>query len=78
MNERTFPLHYLKNIFVAVELKTVPKLDTNDKLETYAFEGDVLGYYNDLCQQVLETTGLRNQNRLTKPPNISTQTLAPV
>jgi hypothetical protein len=38
------PLHYL-NIFVAVELKTAPKLDANDK--TYAFEGDVLGYYND-------------------------------
>jgi len=69
------PLHYL-NILVAVELKTAPKLDTNGK--AYEFEGEVLGYYNDPCRQILETTGLRNQNRLTKPPNISTKTLAPI
>jgi hypothetical protein len=38
------PVHYLQ-ILVAVELKTTPRLEENGK--TYAFEGDVSGYYND-------------------------------
>jgi hypothetical protein len=38
------PVHYL-NIFVAVDIKTTPKLDADNK--TYAFEGEVSGYYND-------------------------------
>ena len=38
------PVHYLQ-ILVAVELKTTPHLEENSK--TYAFEGDVSGYYND-------------------------------
>jgi hypothetical protein len=38
------PVHYL-NIFVAVDVKTSPKLDDDNK--TYAFEGEVSGYYSD-------------------------------
>jgi len=52
ISSETLPVHYVQ-IHVAVDLKTVPKLEPGGK--TYTFEGAVTGYYNDPIP-----TGLRS------------------